>query len=701
MNIGMKLYLTMILFAMATQMMKAQENNDPYQWLEEVENKKALEWVNDWNEKSLEVFTSHPEFQNIYEKNLEIMNSTDRIATPSIHGDYIYNFWQDETHQRGIWRRTSYNSYLSGDPQWEILLDIDELAEKENVKWVYKGASGLFPDYKRFMVNLSRGGGDAVEIREFDADKKEFVDGGFYIPEAKGGVSWIDENTIMVATDFGEGVTTSGYPLQVKILKRGQKLDDAKEIYKGVEDDMGIWGYALHTPDRVYQLVSRRTSFYEGEYYFVEDGKLIKPDVPADIDLSSIFQGQVIFQLKSDWKINKQVFPQGAIVSIDYNDLINGEMNFKPVIIPDEKSSVSDISITKDRLLINMLVNVKSELFAYRFDKKWKKEKINAPDLGTISLGSSDVFSNRYFFTFQNFLKPSTLYAGDAVTRKLESVKSLPSWFDTDKYQVQQFEVESTDGTRIPYFVVHSKDIKFDGTNPTLLYAYGGFEIPMLPGYSALTGTAWLEKGGVYVLANIRGGGEFGPKWHQAGLKEKRQIVYDDFHAVAENLIARKITNPKKLGIYGGSNGGLLVGVAFTQRPDLYGAVVCAVPLLDMQRYNKLLAGASWMAEYGNPDIPEEWQYIRQYSPYHNVKPGMEYPEIFFTTSTRDDRVHPGHARKMVAKMHDMGYKVYYFENTEGGHAGASTNEQRANMYAQIYTYLNMKLMNNEMSRTF
>ncbi len=629
------------------------------------------------------------------------MNSTDRIAEPSLYGNFVYNFWQDEKHKRGIWRRTTMESYLNDTPEWEILLDIDKISETDNVKWVFKGASGLYPDYKKFLVSLSKGGGDAVVILEFDSEKKSFVEGGFYIPEAKGSASWINENTLMVSTDFGEGLTTSGYPMQVKILKRGEGINDAHEVFKGRENDMGIWGSAYHTPKRVYQLISRRTSFYEGEYYFIEKGKTIQLELPSDIELNAIFNDQVIFQLKSAWTVKSNMFPKGAVVSIHYNDLIKGKMEFEPVVIPDERSSVTSISNTKDRLLVNMLVNVKSELYSFRKDKFWKKEKINAPDMGNITMASTSRFSNRYFFYFQNFLDPSTLYLGDAATGNVEALQSLPSWFNTDEYQVKQFEAESNDGTKIPYFVVHSKSINFDGSNPTLLYAYGGFEVPQLPRFSALTGTAWLEKGGVYVLANIRGGGEFGPEWHQAGLKENRQRVFDDFHAVAESLIAKKITSPKKLGIYGGSNGGLLVGVAITQRPDLYGAAVCAVPLLDMQRYNKLLAGASWMAEYGNPDIEEEWKYIQKYSPYHNVKKGMHYPEVFFTTSTRDDRVHPGHARKMVAKMNDMGYKVYYYENTEGGHAGASTNEQRAQMYAMIYTYLHMKLMGNETSQVF
>jgi prolyl oligopeptidase len=669
------------------------QTEDPYLWLEDVDNEKALEWVENWNEKSLDVLTSQEDYEELHEQNLKILNSTDRIASPSIYGEYIYNFWQDQDYQRGIWRRTTRESYLSGSPDWEILLNIDELSEKDGVKWVFKGATGLFPDYNRFLVSLSKGGGDAVIIREYDVSSKSFVENGFYIPEAKGSVSWIDKNTLMVSTDFGEGVTTSGYPTQVKIWKRGTKLENAREVFKGSEEDMGIWGYTLPTVEKVYQLIMHRTSFYEGSYYFIENEKLVKPELPEDIDLTTIFDGKAIFQLKSTWEINNKTFQQGCVISIPYHDLIDGKTNFELVVQPDEKSSITSITNTKDRLLVNMLVNVKSELYAYKYNNGWQNEKIDAPDFGAISLGAADEFSNSYFFYFQNFLEPSTLYYGDASTGKFSKVKSLPSWFDTEKMEVEQFEAVSKDGTRIPYFVVHAKNMKRNGENPTLLYAYGGFEVPMLPGYSAITGTNWLEQGGVYVLANIRGGGEFGPKWHQAGLKENRQRVYDDFHAVAEDLMKRDITSSEKLGIYGGSNGGLLVGVAFTQRPDLYGAVVSAVPLLDMKRYNKLLAGASWMAEYGNPDIPEEWEFIKEYSPYHNLEKGKNYPEVFFTTSTRDDRVHPGHARKMVAKMSDMGYDIYYFENTEGGHAGASTNEQRARMYALIYSYLQMKLM--------
>ncbi len=686
-----KLSFLLIIMAILTKVSVAQE--DPFLWLEDVESEKSLEWVEQWNKKTLDVLKSQKNYQAIYEKNLEIYNSNDRIADPSIYGNFIFNFWQDEQNPRGIWRRTSLNSYLSGNPAWETLLDIDKLSEQDDIKWVWKGATGLFPDYNKFMVSISKGGGDAVVIKEFDVISKSFVEEGFELPEAKGSVSWIDVNTLMVSTDFGEGITTSGYPMQVKAWTRGTLLSDAKMLFDGEKEDMGIWGMTELTAKKTYQLISRRTSFYSGTYYVIENGKLVKLDLPNDIDLSAIFNGLVLLQLKSDLTAENTTFKQGSVVSIDYNDLIAGKKNYQLVVEPDERSSITGLATTKNVLLVNMLNNVKSELFRYTYKKEWKKEKIEAPEFGNISLASSDSESDNYFFYFTNFLEPSTLYSGDAGRKNVVKVKSLPSFFPTEKYQVQQFEATSKDGTKIPYFVVGPKEMKYNGNNPTLLYAYGGFEVPMLPGYNATTGTAWLENGGVYVLANIRGGGEFGPKWHQAGLKENRQRVYDDFYAVAESLMEKKITSSKKLGIFGGSNGGLLVGVAYTQRPDLYEAVVCAVPLFDMKRYNKLLAGASWMAEYGNPDIPEEWNYIKEYSPYQNIKPGKKYPEVFFTTSTRDDRVHPGHARKAVAKMDNLAYKVYYFENTEGGHAGASTNEQRAQMYALIYSYLQMKLM--------
>jgi prolyl oligopeptidase len=683
-------FMTFLLLPFLTEA----QGTDPYLWLEDVNSEKALDWVNKQNTASYDILAKQENYQSVYDKALEIYNSADRIAAPSFQGNYIYNFWQDAQNERGIWRRTSVESYLKGNSQWETLLDLDEMSKKDGVKWVYKGAVGLYPDYNLFMISLSKGGGDAVVTREYDVRTKSFVKGGFELPEAKGGTSWVDENTLLVSSDFGEGtMTTSGYPRQAKLWKRGTDIKDAKLWHQGNTTDVGTWGGVSLQGYKKYIGITQALTFYTTIYYAVENDALIILDLPEDVKFSGILNDQVIVQLRSDWKLGKATYPQGALLSLDYQQLIKGKHQVIEILRPDEKSSIDELSFTKNFLLVNMTNNVKNELYTFRFDKnKWVKSKVNAPELGSINFGGSDDLSDRYFFYYQNFLTPSTLYIADAQKNTVEKLKSLPAYFDASKYQVQQFEAKSKDGTMIPYFVVASKTLPLNGKNPTLLYGYGGFEISNLPFYSGVTGYAWLDKGGVYVLSNIRGGGEFGPKWHQAALKGNRQKAYDDFHAIAESLIEKKITSGEHLGIMGGSNGGLLVGVAFTQRPDLYKAVVCAVPLLDMQRYNKLLAGASWMGEYGDPDKPEEWEFIKKYSPYHNLKAGTKYPEVFFTTSTRDDRVHPGHARKMVAKMEEMGYKVYYYENTEGGHAGSSTNDQRAKSAALQYAYLWMKL---------
>ncbi|MFO7924085.1 MAG: prolyl oligopeptidase family serine peptidase [Bacteroidales bacterium] len=683
------------MIAAATGYSHAQDE-DPFLWLEDVDSEKALEWVEKKNRFSLDILKSHPEYENMYSKSLEILNSGDRIASPSIVGDHIYNFWQDAEHVRGIWRRTSKESYLSGDPEWEILIDIDAMSEKDGIDWVYKGARGLYPDYTRFMVSLSKGGGDAVVIREFDTGSKSFIEDGFYLPESKGGVSWLDKNTLLVASDFGEGsMTTSGYPRQVRLWERGASPGQATVIFEGETDDVSSGGYVINKSDKQYTVLRRGITFYTSSYHIYKDGKVIHLKIPDDANMVNILEDQVIIDLKSDWEVDGMIFSQGSLVSASYPDLLEGIHKISLIIEPDEKSSVRSVSASKSMLIISMLSNVSSELYSYKWQNgEWKGTKVDAPDYGSIGVGSVSDFGDDYFFWYQNFLTPSSLYYANARDNNIQLLQSLPAFFKSEGLKVWQYEAVSADGTTIPYFVIGPEDIEYNGKNPTLLYSYGGFEVSMLPSYSPVTGKLWLEKGGVYVLANIRGGGEFGPKWHQAGLKENRQKVFDDFHAVAEELIDRRITSGRHLGIQGGSNGGLLVGVAFTQRPELYHAVVCQVPLLDMKRYNKLLAGASWMGEYGNPDIPEEWEFIKQYSPYHNLKEGLDYPEVFFTTSTRDDRVHPGHARKMVAIMEDMGYNVYYFENTEGGHAGASTNEQRAMTSALGFTYLMMKLGN-------
>lgn len=688
----MKKFILVLTMLAINQITKAQE--DKYQWLEEVDGAKSMEFVNTQNKASSVFLSQQKDYQSIYDKSLEISNSTERIVYPSIQGKHVYNFWKDKDHERGIWHRALLSNYLTGKPDWEILLDIDALSKKDNVKWVYKGSNGLHPNYNRFLIELSKGGGDAVVIKEFDVEKKQFIENGFNLDEAKGSATYIDENTVVLSTDFGEGsMTTSGYPKIVKIWKRGTPLADAMIIYEGQTSDVGTWAGVMRDGKINYLFLYRAlTSFSSQKLVHINDKNIVL-DLPEDCSADGLLNNQLIVKLKSDLIVNKKTYKTGSVLSFNFTELLKGNKIISLVVEPDQFSSIEGMATTKNKLLVNMLSNITSQLYIYTFNNgNWSREKVKAPDFGTLSIVTTDDLSDAYFFTFENFITPQTLYSADAGKSTFKPYKSLPAFFDASKYEVKQIKAKSKDGTMIPYFMVCAKNMKYDGTNPTLIVAYGGFEISYQPFYAARYGFAWLDKGGVFVLANLRGGGEFGPKWHQAGQKEKRQNVFDDLYAVSEDLIAKKVTSPKHLGIKGGSNGGLLVGVAFTQRPDLYNAVVCAVPLLDMYRYNKLLAGASWMGEYGNPDVASEWDYISKYSPYQNLKAGMSYPEVFFTTSTRDDRVHPGHARKMVAKMNDMGYKTYYYENIEGGHAGSSTNEQSAKENALTFSYLLMKL---------
>lgn len=685
--------LSALLLLLWGQVAGCREDTDAYLWLEEIEGEKALNWVKEKSEAAVVVLKSQPMFEQTRLKALEILNSDKRIAHSEFQGKYLYNFWQDEKNERGIWRRTTIEEYLKPTPQWEILLDIDKLCREEGEKWVYKGASGLYPDHTHYMVYLSRGGGDAQVCREYDARSGQFVKNGFYVPEAKSSISWKDPNTIYVQTDFGPGsLTSSGYPRIAKIWKRGEPLSAAKTVFEGETTDMIVLCNVIHTPERQYDVIRRWITFYTSHMYVIEGGRQIKLEIPDDAFFGGFFKNQLLVRLKSDWTIGPNTHRQGSLVSIDYDKYLQGDRTFTTIVEPDERSNIITYSNTKNILLVGVLNNVKSELYKFQLkDGSWQKEKINAPRLGTVYIGSTDEQSDQYFFTYQGFLNPTSLYyVSDE--QPMQKIKGLPHFFDSGRSEVSQLEAFSKDGTRIPYFLVQPKGAKMDGSNPTLLYGYGGFEVLKIPWYGGILGSAWLERGGTYVLANIRGGGEFGPKWHLAAIKENRQICFDDFIAVAEDLIERKITSPQHLGIMGGSNGGLLVGAAFTQRPELFNAVVCQVPLLDMKRYNKLLAGASWMAEYGNPDIPEQWAYIRKYSPYHNLSLDKKYPKVLFYTSTRDDRVHPGHARKMAAKMEGMGHKVYYYENTEGGHAAAATNRQRALKAAISYTYLWMQL---------
>lgn len=681
-----------LLWIFPMSILSAHANEDPFLWLEEVDGKKALEWVEQQNEATLNVLTNHPKYQPVYEKTLDILNSKERIAYPGIRGDYFYNFWQDADYPRGVWRRTTPAEYEKEKPAWDDLLDIGKLAEKENEPWSYKGVDVHHPDYTRGLVKLSRGGGDAVVVREFDLKKRTFVEDGFKLPEAKTRVAWKNKDTLFVGTDFGEGsMTDSGYPRQVKIWKRGTPLDEAELLFEGEKSDVSVGAFVSRAPFKKYTVIYRAISFYETEYRTLEFGKLFKLDIPLTADLKGFFKGHVLVVLKKDWTVNGKTLSGGSLVALDYTALIKGEHKTTVLFKPTEKDSLGDVASTENQLLVRIFKGGRfDELRGYKYKLgKWQSGPIKTPEFGTLSVISADDFSDRFFFTHESALNARALYYMESITTETRKVKTMPEFFDASKFEVKLHEAISKDGTRIPYSVVLPKQARlYQEDMPTLLYGYGGFEVSLRPWYSPVMGSAWLENGGAFAVANIRGGGEFGPSWHEAARKENKQKSYDDFIAVSEDLVERGYASYKTLGIQGGSNGGLLVGAVTMQRPELYGAVVCAVPLLDMQRYHKLLAGASWMAEYGDPDNPDDWKFMRNYSPYQNLSKDGDYPKIFFKTTTRDDRVHPGHARKMAAKMNAFGKPYFYFENTEGGHGSGVTNEQRAKMEALTYAYL-------------
>jgi prolyl oligopeptidase len=686
------LVVSLVLLGCVTGIAVAADHEDPYLWLEEVEGEKALKWAEERSVQDMAEIKAVPVFGEIHEKFLEIYNSDDRIPYPSIRGPWIYNYWRDADHVRGIWRRTFLDEYLKASPTWETVLDLDAVAEAEGENWVWKGSGCLPPEFRHCMISLSRGGSDASVRREFDTVTKAFVDGGFFVPEAKARVSWKDRDTLWIGTDFGEGsLTTSGYPRIVRLWKRGTSLDDAVTVFEASVDDVSAMGYTEHNSDGSYDLIKKTPEFFRGTSYLVLDGRIIKIDIPSDANFLGFFKDHMGVNLRTDWEVGGTTYKADALIAIPLDDFLEGSRDFEVLFEPSERVSLGGVTTTADHLIYSTLDNVRGRLYRLTVGEGgWTKEEIELPGLGTVGIGSTATENDTFFFTYTDYLTPSSLFivpdGGDP-----QKVRSSPTWFDPEGMTVEQLEATSVDGVTIPYFVVKPKGFEADGSNPTLLYGYGGFEVSMKPSYLGGIGPAWVDRGGVYVVANIRGGGEFGPAWHTAAIKENHQRNFDDFIAVAEDLIERKITSPDHLGIMGGSQGGLLVGGCFVQRPELFGAVVCQVPLLDMKRYNKLLAGASWMAEYGDPDT-DDWEYIKTWSPYHNLDPAQEYPEVFFYTSTRDDRVHPAHARKMVAKMTDMGKKVYYYENTEGGHAGGANLNQLAYTSALGMAYLWMML---------
>ncbi len=672
------------------------QDEDPYLWLEEVSGERAMKWVTDQNARSRPEIEKDRGFHPLLNRFTEIATSRERIPTVAKLGPHLYNYWQDAANPRGLWRRTTLEEYRKAEPRWETVLDLDRLSADEKEQWAWKGATCLFPKYERCLVSISRGGSDAVEIREFDLVKKAFVAGGFRLPQSKGGVAWIDEDAIYVSRDFGPGtLTKSGYPRQVKRLARGQALADAAPVFEVSEDDIGAWPSVTHEKDGRVEMVTRVISTRRNEAFVVRDGKLVKLELPDTVD-ASVTAGWLYVRLREDWKPAATAYAAGSLLALPLEKFLGGDRGFDVLFAPGPRVSLDAFVPLKSMVLLDLLDNVSSRLVEARRgeDGKWTKRDVDAPKLSNLGAAAFDRReSDDYFLFVTGFTTPTTLHLAKGGTDAREKLKSLPDFFDASNLAVTQHEATSKDGTKIPYFQVMRKDAKADGKNPTILYGYGGFEVSQVPTYSGFVGNGWLAKGGVWVLSNLRGGGEFGPEWNRVARREGRQKTHDDYAAVAEDLIRRKVTSPAKLGILGGSQGGLLVSATMLQRPELFGAVVATVPLMDMKRYHKLLAGHSWMGEYGDPDKPEDWAFISKYSPYQNVLRGRAYPKMLITTSTRDDRVHPGHARKMAARMQQFGYDTTYFEYTEGGHGSGTTPAQTAYTWAFIYTFFAKSLM--------
>lgn len=668
-------------------------DKDPYLWLEAVTDEKALDWVRAENAKTQKQFTETTEFAELRDDLRTILDSDARIPDTIKRGDYFYNFWKDKSNPAGLWRRTTLAEYKKAEPAWEILLDLDALNREENANWVWHGADCLKPDYQHCLIALSRGGSDADETREFDLSSKQWVEDGFFRPESKGGICWKNIDEVFVYSDFGEGsMTSSGYPRIAKLWQRGTTLEQAKVVYEGTNDDMYIAAYYDDSTGFEREFVSRTLAFYNDELYLIKvDGSLAKIDAPNSAQ-KNVHKQYFMLELREAWLVAGQQYDAGSLLVADFDAYMHGAREFTVLFSPTNNRSLAAYAWTKNFLLLNVLDDVKNKINVLDPSKNWQLQPLpGAPAFGTLTISAlDDEFSDQYFLTVSDYLTPTTLMIGD-VAYAPEIIKQLPHFFDASQHEVSQHFTASVDGERIPYFMISPKNMPHNGSNPTLLYGYGGFEISLTPNYSASAGRAWLSRGGVFVVANIRGGGEYGPRWHQAALREKRHRAYEDFAAVANDLIAQNITSPKYLGIQGGSNGGLLMGNMITEYPQLFGAVVCQVPLLDMKRYHKMLAGASWMAEYGDPD-GDDWDYIQSFSPYHNVKNEIIYPPVLFTTSTRDDRVHPGHARKMMARMQEQGHQVWYYENIEGGHGGAANNEQTAFMQALSFSFLKQQL---------
>ncbi|HBT4769506.1 TPA: S9 family peptidase [Klebsiella pneumoniae] len=665
--------------------------------LEIPHNNEALQWVAEQNHRTMGKFTRSGRFQQMQQSILGALNNQANIPWGNHYHDIIYNFWQDDNHPRGIWRRTHETSYLTAKPEWEIVLDIDRLNKDEDANWSYAGAELLYPDFTRALVFLSNGG-DACEIREFDLVNKIFINHGFFLPESKSSVTWLDENNLLLALDAGgDTLTTSGYPRCVRRWRRGTPPQDAVLIYAGETTDIMVSAWRDHTPGFEKTLVHCSRDFYRSRIYqLTAPDRLESIDIPEDASCG-FFNAWLLVTLTSDWQTGDITYPAGALLATDFIAFQQGQRNFTLLFTPDTHTTLQDYSSTRDYLLLNLTRDVVGRVEVLKTENgQWSSvQTLVLPDFTTISASGINSESNRYQLVSHGFLQPCSLSYGDLDACTLFVVKQDPVCFDKTGFKVTQHFARSRDGTRIPYFQIASKDLAFTGKHPTLLYGYGGFEVSLTPEYLGAKGSTWLKNGGVYVVANIRGGGEYGPKWHQAALKQYRYRAYEDFAAVANDLIRRGVTCSARLAAQGGSNGGLLTGNMLTDYPTLFGALICEVPLLDMTNYHRWLAGSSWIAEYGDPDVAEERQWLQGFSPFDKISVDKCYPPVLFTTGTQDDRVSPAHARKMVARMQQQGHKnVWLYEETDAGHGSSPENSQIAFSHAMTEEFLWQMLTN-------
>lgn len=687
----------------ANEQVSTVEQADKYTWLEDIHGVRSMEWVKAEDARTAEVIEKQKEFAPLEEDALKVLDSPDKLASPQFRGGLVYNTWHDKDHVRGIVRRTTLESYLTDNPKWETVIDYDALGKQDKQSWVGHGLDCLQPEEEQCLVALSASGEDADTMREFNLKAGKFVKGGFTLSRSKQRVSWIDRDTLLVARDWGAGtMSVAGYPISVRIWKRGTPLDSAKEVYRGNPRDEGFGVDTIALADgqghRV-EVIENSKTFFQKEFYILLPAGTRKLNLPLKSDLVGLLDNQLLASIDEDWTPEGQTksIRAGSVISLNLAAIKADPVHLKPTILfqPTSQEFAQQVVATKNHVLLTTLELVQGRVYVYTFGKegKWTRTRLAAPDNETTGIATASLLDDKFFLAHTGFLTPSGVLLGDANNASLKPGKTEKALFDGSKDVVEQLEATSKDGTKVPYFVVHRRDIPMDGSTPTLMTAYGGFQISETPRYSAVMGKLWLERGCTFVLANIRGGGEFGPAWHEAGLKTHRQRIYDDFYAVGKDLVARKFTSSEHLGIVGGSNGGLLMGVEFTQHPEMWKAVVIQVPLLDMLAYEHLSAGASWVGEYGSVSVPAQRKFLASISPYNQLRPDVKYPQPLIFTTTADDRVGPVHARKFAARMEEFHKPFYYDEITEGGHGSGADNRQTARTQAEEYTYLTMKLV--------